>query len=174
MGGTKRRFKLEKLNTITGNPFREVEMDEDGNPILDLRLDSKGDPVMQVPRDNSGNPVPNAQPENVYNVRSKAVEKALPLLLKRLYLELPIQKTTRQDTIYGTRLFAEIEASPEGELVLSEDIHKWLQGKLQDEGKGEGKDYVPGIGLGIFGKSLQIVENALDSYERTAESKGKD
>lgn len=170
MTGTKRRYKLEKLTTLMEASFREVETDAEGNPILDLRKDSDGNPIMQIPRGENNEPMPNVQPDRVYTARSKVVEKALPLLLKRLYLEMPMQKTTRQDTINGTRMFAEIEASPKGELILSEDIVKWANEKLADEGK----DGTPGIGLGIFGKNLQVIENALNSYDHSVEAKSKE
>lgn len=158
-------IKLEEIKTLTGNYFREVETNDDGSPILDLRKDSEGNPVMQIPRDpETGAPVPSTQPEQVYMPRSKEVKEALPLLLKRLYLEMPLQKTTRQDTINGTLMFDQIAASPEGYLELSDEIYKWINTKLQDEGAGK-DDKDKGIGLAIFGKNLQVVERALDNTE---------
>jgi hypothetical protein len=119
--------------------------------------DSEGNAVMQVPRNNKGEAIPNCHPEPVYKLRTKPLGKnALPELLKALYLNHPQDKMTRQDTIYGTRMFQSIAAATDGQLTLDDDVHDWIKKKLQDEA----------IGLKVFGIDLWCVEQAVDGFER--------
>lgn len=160
----KKRFKLKEIKDVQGRPFRVPIRDDEGNPIMELRKDSEGNKLMQIPRDAKGMPVPNCQPEPVYRVKTRVLEKdALPELLKGIYLTLPADKLTRQDTITGTRMFSNIAEIKDGILELDADVHKWVREKLQDEA----------IGLKTFGVDLAIVEDAVDDFERLHEPKGE-
>lgn len=160
----KKRFKLKEIKDVQGRPFRIPIKDDEGNPILEPRKDSEGNKIMQIPRDANGQPVPNCQSEPVYRVKTRTLDKdALPELLKGLYLTMPGDKLTRQDTITGTRMFANIADSKDGYLELDSDVHKWVREKLQDEA----------IGLKTFGLDLTVVEDAVDDFERLHEPKEK-
>lgn len=165
MAAPKKRIKLEEMKTLLGVHFREAERDDTGNTILETRKDAEGKVITQIPRDaKTGNAIPNAMPEPVYVARTHAVKQPLPMLLKRLYLNIPRDKLTRQDTIYGTRLFQEVEDSEDGFVVIGEDTYDWVKEKLKDED----------IGLEIFGTDLHVVEQALENlYNREGEPKAK-
>lgn len=164
MGTPKKRIRLEEMKTLMGNSFREAERDEVGNAILEPRKDAEGKPIMQVPRDTkTGNAIPNAMPELVYQARTTVVKKPLPMLLKRLYLQIPRDRLTRQDTIYGTRMFQNITDSQDGYIELDDDIHDWVKEKLKDEK----------VGLEIFGTELNVIEKAVDNFERLHEPQAK-
>lgn len=150
-------FNLKELKDVQGRPFRAAERDAEGNVIRESVRDADGNPVMQVPRDRKGDAIPNCHPEAVYKLRTKVLGKdALPELLKAFYLSIPPDKLTRQDTIYGTRMFQRITAVSDGVLTIDDDIHDWLKKKLQDEA----------VGLKIFGLDLWCVEQAVDDFER--------
>ena len=173
-----KRIKLEVLKTVMGRPFITVDRDAKGNPIIEARLDDKGKQLMQVPRDENGNPVAGAQPEPVY--QNKPVEmglETLPELLKSLYLNLERtdrkleaddKHMTREDTIFGTKLFRDIDNCldyKDGKYVvkkgvthleLSEDVHLKVVEWLKD----------PKIGIRVFKLNLTVVEEAVDNFER--------
>ena len=166
----RKRIKLEELRTIGGFPFRDAELDATGNIIREVVKDADGNPVKQIPRNDRGEPFSNVEPELLYQPKTKVLKlDALPSLLKRLYLNIPPNRCTRQDTIYGTRLFQNIAQSKDGYLELDDDVHKWVMKQLTDEGP-DGKG-IDGVGLGIFGKNLQVVEQAVDNFERPHKSK---
>jgi len=165
MAASKKRIRLEEMKTLMDLTFREAVRDETGNAIMEPRKDSEGKTIMQVPRDaKTGNAIPNAMPEPVYQARTIAIKKPLPMLLKRLYLQIPREKLTRQDTIYGARLFGNIADSAEGFIELDEDIHDWVKEKLKDED----------VGLEVFGTELSIIEQAVDNFERLHEKKAEE
>ncbi len=155
-------FNLVELKDVQGRPFRAAEKDSDGNVIRDPVKDAEGNPITQIPRDKKGDAIPNCHPEPVYKLRTKALGKdALPELLKAFYLNIPPDKLTRQDTIYGTRMFQSIAAATDGVLTLDDDVHDWIKKKLQTGEKAE-----ENIGLRIFGIDLWCVEQALETFER--------
>ena len=169
-----KRIKLEEMRSITGQPFRRAVERDDGTPLLEKRKDADGKDIMQVPRNSNGEPMPNCYPEPVYQIRTEVIGKGetLPEQLKTLFLRIPRDKLTRQDTIYGTKMFLSIDKIQNGYPELDDDVPKWLREKLQDK-ETEGKDGVitPGIGLSIFGVNRTIVEEALENYERPHEKK---
>lgn len=165
MAAEKKYIKLEEMKTLMGFHFREADRDNTGNPIMEARKDADGKVITQVPRDaKTGNAIPNALPETVFIARSHEVKKPLPMLLKRLYLNIPRDKLTRQMTIDGARLFQDIEDSPDGTLVLHDDIYDKVKEWLKDED----------VGLEVFGTDLNVVEKAMDNLvNREGELKKK-
>lgn len=160
----KKVFKLETILDVQGRPFTGPERDKDGKIVREITRDAEGKPVMQIPRDANKNPIPNVQPEPVYQIKTKNLGKdSFPELLKGLYLNIPGDLLTRQDTIYGTRMFQNIAGMKDGILELDDDIHDWIKEKLKDEK----------IGIKIFGVDLYIVENAVDNFQRPHEPQGK-
>lgn len=156
-------FKLAEMNDVQGRPYKGPDKDKEGNPIREPVLDADGKPVLQVPRNAKGDPVPDCQPEPVYRLKTKELGKdSLPELLKGLYLNIPPDKLTRQDTIYGTRLFQAIAVSKNGILEIPDDVHDWIKDKLKDEH----------IGIKIFGVDLYVIEQAVDNFEREHEKAG--
>lgn len=159
-----KKIKLEEMSTILGRPFRNAVRDNDGNAIMDIRRDSEGNPVKQIPRDSKGEAIYGTMPEIVYQTRTEPMGKeALLELLKSLFLNMEAggYKMTRQDIIYGTRMFQNITASKNGILEMDEDIHDWLKKKLQDDN----------IGVKIFGVNLAIIEDAVNNFEKLHEPK---
>ena len=157
-------FKLKEFKDVQGRAFRSPDHDAEGNVIREPVKDSEGKSVMQVPRNAKGEPVANVQAEPVYKLKTKELGKdALPEILKGLYLNIPPDKLTRQDTIYGTRLFQAIAASKNGMLEIPDDVHTWIKEKLKDEN----------VGIKVFGIDLYVVEQAVDDFERLHE-KGKE
>lgn len=159
-----KKVKLEEMKSILGRPFRNVVRDDEGNAIMDIRKDAEGKPIKQVPRDAQGNAVPGAMPELVYQARTEVMgDNALLELLKTLFLNMETggYKMTRQDIIYGTRMFQNIAASKDGILEMDEDIHDWVKKKLQDDS----------VGIKVFGVNLAIIEDAVDNFERLHEPK---
>lgn len=150
-------FKLKEMRDVQGREFRGPERDAEGNPVREMVKDADGKPLLQVPRDARGLPVPDAQPEPVYRIKTRVLGKdSLPEILKGLFLNIPSDRLTRQDTIYGTRLFQSLGACNNGTLEIEDDVHDWIKEKLKDEN----------VGLKIFGVDLYVVEQALDDYER--------
>lgn len=162
--GKDKVYKLTSdMKDVTGREFRTPERDGEGNTIREPVLDSAGKQIMQIPRNAKGEAIPNCQPEPVYRLRTKALGKdTFPEILKGLYLNIPPDKLTRQDTIYGTRLFQAIAASKNGVLTIPDDVHGWIGEKLKDEN----------IGLKIFGVDLYVVEQAADDFDRLHEKAG--
>lgn len=153
-------FQLKEIVDVQGRPFQGPARDNDGNVIREVVRDAEGKPVMQIPRDAKGQPIPNCQPEPVYRVKTQSLGKdSLPEILKGLYLNIPRDKLTRQDTIYGTRMFQSIAASQNGTLEIPDDVHDWVKEKLKDEE----------VGKVIFMHDLYVVEQAVDDFERTHE-----
>jgi len=181
-----KKILLTPMKSITGQPFRKVVEDSNGNPVLELRKDSQGNPVLQVPRDEEGKPRPNVMPEPVYIAKTEVLDEheALIAQLKRLYLNIPREKFTRNDTILGSAMIQDMEASKDGVLVLGEGVYKWLKGMLstvwtvkekrKGEKDGEVIEVEHGIGLDIFGVNLSIIEDAFDNVEKPIESKKKE
>jgi len=165
MAAPKKRIKLEEMKTLMDLTFREAVRDETGNAIMEPRKDSEGKTIMQVPRDaKTGNAIPNAMPEPVYQARTIPIKRPLPMLLKRLYLQIPREKLTRQYTIDGTRLFQNIADSEDGFLVLDEDVYDTVKEWMKNED----------IGLEVFGTELHLIEQAMDNlYNREGEPKLK-
>lgn len=158
----KKVFKLTELVDVQGRPFRTAEKDTQGEVIRDPVKDSEGKVIMQIPRNAKGEAIPNCQSEPVYKLRTKELGKdALPELLKAFYLNIPPDKLTRQDTIYGTRMFQSIAAATDGVLTLDDDVHDWINKKLKTGDKAEDN-----IGLRIFSIDLWVIEQALDAFER--------
>jgi hypothetical protein len=154
----KKIFKLGEIKDVQGRPFRGPERDTEGNAVREAVLDAEGKPMMQVPRDQKGQPIPNCQPEPVYKIKTKALGKdSFPEILKALYLQIPPDQLTRQDTIEGTRMFQSIAAVKDGVLEIDDDVHDWIKKKLQDEK----------VGLKIFGIDLWVVEQAVENFERS-------
>jgi hypothetical protein len=160
----KKVFKLETILDVQGRNFTGPERDKEGKVVREIARDAEGKPVMQVPRDQKGNPIPGVEPEPVYQIKTKKLEKdSFPELLKGLYLNIPGDLLTRQDTIYGTRMFQNIAAMKDGVLELDDDIHDWIKEKLKDDK----------IGIKIFGVDLYVVENAVDNFLRPHEPQSK-
>jgi hypothetical protein len=161
----KKVFKLMEIRDVQGRIFRAPDRDPNGNVIREPVLDTAGKQMTQVPRNANGDPVPNCQPEPVYRLKTKELSKteALPEILKGLYLNIPPDKLTRQDTIYGTRMFQNFAAITDGVLEMDDDIHDWIKEKLKDEA----------IGLKVFGVDLYVVEQAVDNFERKHEPSQK-
>ena len=171
----KKRFILKPMLDVRGRPFRIAETDDIGNPLLETRKDSDGKPIMQVPRNEHGEPVANAQPETVHVVKTRVLEKdALPELLKAVYLRIPGDKLTRQDTIYGTRLFQNINDAKDGVLELDDDVHDWIKKVLAREITADRGSEKRELGLLIYGIDLYVIEQALEGFERLHEPKAKD
>lgn len=158
-----KKIVLRDMLDVRGRPFKKVAVNANGEPKTKVRNDMNGKAIMQVPRNEHGEPVAGCMPEPVYDLETEALTKAkaLPELLKLLYLTIPVAKLTRQDTIYGARMFQNINDIKNGTLELDDDIHKWVREKLQDEE----------IGLKIFGVDLYIIEQAVDDFERLHEKK---
>ena len=156
-------FKLQEIKDVQGREFKQPELDPNGNPIREPAKDSEGKPIMQVPRNAKGEATPNCLPEPVYRVKTKSLGKdSFPEILKGLYLNIPMDKLTRQDTIYGTRLFQSIAEIKNGTLEIPDDVHDWIKDKLKDEN----------IGIKVFGVDLYVVEQAVDNFDRL-HKKGK-
>jgi len=163
MAGQVKVFKLKEILDVQGRGFKAPELDKEGIPIREPAKDSEGKQIMQVPRNAKGEATPNCQPEPMYRIKMKTLGKdSFPEILKGLYLNIPPDKLTRQDTIYGTRLFQAIAAIKNGTLEIPEDVHGWIGEKLKDEN----------IGLKVFGVDLYVVEQAVDNFDRLHEKAG--
>lgn len=170
-----KRIKLQEITAVDGSKFKDTVLDKEGVPVMVLRKDSNGTTVMQVPRDGSGAPYRDVSPEPVYVAETKdfKAEECLPMLLKRFFFNIPREKLTRQDTIYGHKMFQNIDSIKDGHIELDDDVHKWIRDKLQEKSKNtDGGEQE--LGVLIFSFNLAVVEEALDQFERAKEPKDKD
>jgi hypothetical protein len=159
----KKVFNLHQLKDVQGRDFKGPVRDEEGNMVREKVLDDEGKPIMQIPRNPQGSPIPGCQPEQVYRFKSQALGvDCLPEMLKSLFLNIPADKLTRQDTIYGTRMFQNIRDITNGTLEIDDDVHDWIKEKLKDQN----------VGIKIFGVDLYVLEQAIDDFERLHEKGG--
>lgn len=169
-----KRIKLMEIKAVDGTPFKDQVLGEDSLPVMDIRKDSNGNTILAVPRDSRGEPYKGVEPEPVYAPRTKPFEakECLPMLLKRFFFNIPNAKLTRQDSIYGQKMFGNIDAIKDGFIEIDDDVHKWIRDKLQMTMKNADGDEQE-LGILIFGVNLAVVETALDQFERPHEGAEK-
>lgn len=153
-----RKIKLTELRTLDGKLFKVGVEDENGLPVLTERKDKEGKIIMN-----------NREPVYIPETRELKGDECLPELLKIMFKR--IEHPTKQDIIYGTRMYDNIAKSPNGYLVLDDDVHKWIVTTCNKTYKVKSRDeeVAQEFGATVWGINYIIIENVLDSFERPHE-----